>query len=265
MPATSPAIRRLMPVMVAIGVVLLVIRGFEFNSLNCRWTDDAYELDHLGAAVPPHHAPSHRLGRHRRAWRADVHARRATKAAPLGRCRRERALLALRLAAVDPDLPDDLLGAAAVNGERIRDRFMPWAGLALGTLGGGPRASDRRRIQLSRIAAWEARTSSCHRTILGLVLVALGALGSWRVYSADSETPARRLVAAVSLMASAIFALAIILPFIAVMDHPAMLAVMLLFASCSRGPPAGVAHGNHVGRRLDARSRARRFRSGLRC
>jgi cytochrome c oxidase subunit III len=29
-------------VIVAIGAVLLVIRGFEFNSLNCRWTDNAY-------------------------------------------------------------------------------------------------------------------------------------------------------------------------------------------------------------------------------
>jgi cytochrome c oxidase subunit III len=37
-----PTIRLLMPVMVLIGVVLLVIRGFEFNNLNCRWTDDAY-------------------------------------------------------------------------------------------------------------------------------------------------------------------------------------------------------------------------------
>ena len=36
------AIRLLLPVMIAIGVVLLIIRGFEFNSLNCRWTDDAY-------------------------------------------------------------------------------------------------------------------------------------------------------------------------------------------------------------------------------
>jgi cytochrome c oxidase subunit III len=35
-------VRRLLPVIVAIGVVLLVIRGFEFNSLNVRWTDDAY-------------------------------------------------------------------------------------------------------------------------------------------------------------------------------------------------------------------------------
>lgn len=38
----TPAVRRLLPVMVAIGAVLLVIRGFEFNSLNVRWTDDAY-------------------------------------------------------------------------------------------------------------------------------------------------------------------------------------------------------------------------------
>jgi heme/copper-type cytochrome/quinol oxidase subunit 3 len=36
------AIRSLLPVMVALGVVLLIIRGFEFNSLNCRWTDNAY-------------------------------------------------------------------------------------------------------------------------------------------------------------------------------------------------------------------------------
>jgi heme/copper-type cytochrome/quinol oxidase subunit 3 len=36
------AIRALLPVMVAIGAVLLIVRGFEFNSLNCRWTDDAY-------------------------------------------------------------------------------------------------------------------------------------------------------------------------------------------------------------------------------
>ena len=37
-----PKMRWLLWVMVAIGTVLLVIRGFEFNSLNVRWTDDAY-------------------------------------------------------------------------------------------------------------------------------------------------------------------------------------------------------------------------------
>src|SRR4051795_12497778 len=34
-----PAIRALTPVIIGIGGVLLVIRGFEFNNLNCRWTD----------------------------------------------------------------------------------------------------------------------------------------------------------------------------------------------------------------------------------
>jgi heme/copper-type cytochrome/quinol oxidase subunit 3 len=37
-----PTIRLLLPLMVTVGAVLLVIRSFEFNSLNCRWTDDAY-------------------------------------------------------------------------------------------------------------------------------------------------------------------------------------------------------------------------------
>ena len=37
-----PAIRALMPVIIGVGALLLVIRGFEFNNLNCRWTDDAY-------------------------------------------------------------------------------------------------------------------------------------------------------------------------------------------------------------------------------
>jgi cytochrome c oxidase subunit 3 len=35
-------VRALMPWIVAIGAVLLIIRGFEFNSLNVRWTDNAY-------------------------------------------------------------------------------------------------------------------------------------------------------------------------------------------------------------------------------
>ena len=35
-------IRKLLPVVVAIGVVLFVIRGFEFNSLHVMWYDNAY-------------------------------------------------------------------------------------------------------------------------------------------------------------------------------------------------------------------------------
>jgi hypothetical protein len=106
-----------------------------------------------------------------------------------------------------------------VNGERARDRFMPWAGLALGTLGAG----------LAHQIGAEATFQDCRfssplivilAAILGLVLVALGALGSWRVWAADGEAPARRMIAVVSLMACAIYAVAIVLPFIAALVIP---------------------------------------------
>lgn len=35
-------VRKLLPLMVGIGVLLFVIRGFEFNSLNVIWYDNAY-------------------------------------------------------------------------------------------------------------------------------------------------------------------------------------------------------------------------------
>ena len=98
--------------------------------------------------------------------------------------------------------------------ERMRDRFMPWSGLALGTAG----------FFLAHQLGSDATFQDCRAgspaivfvaTIAGIALVTLGALGSWRIYGAGSETPARKLVAIVSVMACAIYALAIILPFIA--------------------------------------------------
>ena len=106
-----------------------------------------------------------------------------------------------------------------MNTERIRDRFMPWAGLALGTLGAG----------LAHQIGADATFQDCEYSspgivilgaALGLVLIAAGAVGSLRVYAAESETSARRMIAIVSLMASAIFALAVILPFIASLVIP---------------------------------------------
>jgi len=103
--------------------------------------------------------------------------------------------------------------------ERVRDRFMPWSGLALGTLGAGI------AHQLGSNATFQDCTVGSPAvviiaTIVGLALVALGALLSWRVYGAESETPARHLVAVVSLMASVLFAIAIILPLIAALLIP---------------------------------------------
>jgi uncharacterized membrane protein YidH (DUF202 family) len=106
-----------------------------------------------------------------------------------------------------------------VRTERIRDRFMPWAGLALGTLGAGF------AHQLGADSTFQdCRVGSplivIIATIVGLLLIALGALTSWRVYGADGETPARRMVALVSVMACGVFAMAVILPFIASLVIP---------------------------------------------
>lgn len=106
-----------------------------------------------------------------------------------------------------------------MSAERARDRFLPWAGLALGTFGAG----------LAHQLGSDATFQDCRvgspliviiAAVVGLALVGLGALGSWRVYGAKAETPARRFVAVVSLMACGIFALAIVLPFIAALVIP---------------------------------------------
>ena len=106
-----------------------------------------------------------------------------------------------------------------MNSERIRDRFMPWAGLALGTLGVG----------LAHQLGSDSTFQDCRvgspliviiGTIIGLALIGLGALGSWRVYGGDAETPARRMLAIVSMMACGVFAMAVILPFIASLVIP---------------------------------------------
>ena len=106
-----------------------------------------------------------------------------------------------------------------MNAEGMRGRFMPWAGLALGTLGAG----------LAHQVGADATFQDCEfsspwvviiAAVAGLLLVALGALGSWRVYGADGEAPARRFIAVVSLMSCGIYALAIVLPFIAALVIP---------------------------------------------
>jgi hypothetical protein len=101
-----------------------------------------------------------------------------------------------------------------MSDERARDRFMPWGGLALGTLGvavahqlGGDSTFQDCRVG----SPWIVLLG----TIAGLALIGAGAFASWRVYGADGEGPARRLIAAVSLMACLLFAIAITLPLIA--------------------------------------------------
>jgi hypothetical protein len=106
-----------------------------------------------------------------------------------------------------------------VRAERIRDRFMPWAGLALGTLGAGfaHQLGSDSTFQDCRVGSPLVVIVA---TIAGLALIGVGALGSWRVYGANGETPARRMIALVSIMACGVFAMAVILPFIASLVIP---------------------------------------------
>ena len=102
--------------------------------------------------------------------------------------------------------------------ERIREGFMPWAGLALGTAGyflAHQLGSDS-TFQYCRIGSPFIVTIAM---LVGLAVIGLGALGSWRVYAAD-EGPGRRIVAIVGLLADVLFAIGVVLPFIAAMVIP---------------------------------------------
>jgi hypothetical protein len=106
-----------------------------------------------------------------------------------------------------------------VSATRIRDGFMPWAGLALGTAGfffAHQLGSDA-TFQDCRIGSpWLVVVG----TLGGLLVVLIGAFGSWSIYSARTETAGRRLVAAIGLIADLLFAIAMLLPFIAAFVIP---------------------------------------------
>jgi hypothetical protein len=106
-----------------------------------------------------------------------------------------------------------------VKTQRIRDGFMPWAALALGTAG----------FFIAHQLGSDATFQDCRvgspliviiGALMGLAIIGLGALGSWRIYISESETPARRLVAVVGLLASALYAIGVILPLIASLVIP---------------------------------------------
>jgi hypothetical protein len=103
--------------------------------------------------------------------------------------------------------------------ERIRDGFMPWSGLALGTLG----------FFLAHQIGSDATFQDCRigsplivvlGTLIGLSAIGVGALGSWRVYAAEGESPARMLIAVVGMLACALYLVGVLLPFIAAFVIP---------------------------------------------
>ncbi len=97
---------------------------------------------------------------------------------------------------------------------RAWEMFVPWAGLALGGSGfffahqmGSDNVFSNCALS-SPVIVWIAAIS-------GLLMVSGGGAISWSVGRRAGETAARKLVAHVSLMASGLFAFAIILPMIA--------------------------------------------------
>ena len=106
-----------------------------------------------------------------------------------------------------------------MNSERIRDGFLPWAGLALGTVGfflAHQLGSDA-TFQDCRIGSpWIVLLG----TLAALAIIGVGALGSWRVHAATSEAPARRLVALIGLLACALYVIGVLLPLIAALVIP---------------------------------------------
>ncbi len=103
--------------------------------------------------------------------------------------------------------------------ERLRDGFMPWSGLALGTAGyflTHQLGSDSTFQDCRFSSPWIVLLAS----LLGLVVIGLGAFGSWRIYAAKQEAPARRLVAVVGLLACALYTIGVVLPAIASLIIP---------------------------------------------
>ena len=101
----------------------------------------------------------------------------------------------------------------------MRDLFMPWAGLVAGTIGAG----------FAHQFGAEGSFDNCSRfsplpllivSVVCLLLVAVGGLESWRVVRGDSETPARKLVAIISVGSVALYLLAILLPMVASLVIP---------------------------------------------
>lgn len=106
-----------------------------------------------------------------------------------------------------------------MKAQEIRAGFMPWSGLALGTSGffiAHQLGSDS-TFQDCRVGSPLIVTIG---TIVGLIIIGLGALGSWRVYAGEGEGQARKLVAAVGLMGCALYAIAVVLPLLAALIIP---------------------------------------------
>ena len=99
------------------------------------------------------------------------------------------------------------------------DLFMPWAGLVAGVVAAGVTHQFGSEGTFDHCAAISP-VPLLIVSIIGLVVTAAGGLGSYRVFRGSAETPARKVIAVISIGCAALFVLAILLPMIASLVLP---------------------------------------------
>jgi hypothetical protein len=99
------------------------------------------------------------------------------------------------------------------------DLFMPWTGLVVGVIA----------LAVAHQFGSDGTFDNCQTmspvplTIVSLLAIATtlaGAFASWTVYRKNTEVPARKVVAAISMGSSAFFILAMVFPIIAALMIP---------------------------------------------
>ena len=96
---------------------------------------------------------------------------------------------------------------------------MPWAGLALGTTGYflAHQIGSDSTFQDCRVGSpWMVIVGA----LVGLAVIGAGAFGSWGIYAARAESPARRLIAVVGLLVCALYVMGVVLAVIAALVIP---------------------------------------------
>jgi uncharacterized membrane protein YidH (DUF202 family) len=102
---------------------------------------------------------------------------------------------------------------------QIADSLMPWAGLAVGIVAAavvhqfGSQGTFDHCRQISPVPLLVV-------ALIGIAVTVVAGLASWRVLRAEDETPARKVVATVSVGSAALFVFSMILPMIASLVLP---------------------------------------------
>ena len=101
----------------------------------------------------------------------------------------------------------------------FKDLFLPWAGLVVATLAGAFVHQFGSDGSFDNCALFVPEPVLIV-AFLGLLAAIAGGLASARVLRGEAEAPGRKVIATISVGASALFVLAIVLPMIAALIIP---------------------------------------------